>query len=173
MTEKEYIREQILLAHSKTNAANIVRWVGNSANRFEVLVQLFLYDEPLIVQRAAWPLSYCAKKHPEYLQKYFKPIIAHMKDDSRHPAVRRNITRILEAINIPKKYHGEIMNECFRYIENPHEKVAVQAFSLTILENLSKTYPEILPELKLIIQERMPHATAAFKSRAKKILKKL
>ena len=40
------------------------------------------------------------------------------------------------------------MTACFNYIPNPDEAIAVKAFSLTVLENLSKQYPEILPELK-------------------------
>jgi hypothetical protein len=65
------------------------------------------------------------------------------------------------------------MDICFTYIADPQEKVAVKAFSLTILENLSHQYPEIRNELKLIIEERWEHETAAFRSRAKKILKAL
>jgi hypothetical protein len=65
------------------------------------------------------------------------------------------------------------MDICFRYIAFPNEAVAVKAFSLTVLQNLSKTYPEILPEIKLLIEERWDHETAAFKSRAKKILGKV
>jgi hypothetical protein len=34
-------------------------------------------------------------------------------------------------------------------------------------------YPEIIPELKLIIKERFEIESAAFKTRAKNILKKL
>jgi hypothetical protein len=49
--------------------------------------------------------------------------------------------------------------------------VAIKAFALTVLQNLSAVYPDIKPELKLIIEERWPHETAAFHSRARKILK--
>jgi hypothetical protein len=43
---------------------------------------------------------------------------------------------------------------------------------LTILSNLSKEHPDILAELKLIIEEQWEHSTPAFRSRAKKILAK-
>jgi hypothetical protein len=48
----------------------------------------------------------------------------------------------------------------------------VKAFSLTILEQLSKEYPEILAEIITVIEERWEYETAAFHSRARKILKK-
>jgi hypothetical protein len=64
------------------------------------------------------------------------------------------------------------MNTCFDFVADHETLPAIKAFSLTILENLSAVYPDIKAELKLVIEERWPHETAAFKSRAKKILKK-
>jgi hypothetical protein len=65
------------------------------------------------------------------------------------------------------------MSKCFEYITSENETVAVKVFSMTILANLSKVYPEIKPELKLILEEHWDQKTAGFKSRAKKILKTL
>ncbi len=62
---------------------------------------------------------------------------------------------------------------CFEYIASPTEAVAVKAFSLSILQNLSKHYPEIRQEIVLIINERCPYETAAFRVRAKKVLKNM
>ena len=65
------------------------------------------------------------------------------------------------------------MNAWFAFIEKPSTPVAIKAFALTTLFNLSKYYPEIKQELKLIIEDRMDNKTPAFKSRGKKILKQL
>ena len=45
-------------------------------------------------------------------------------------------------------------------------------FSLTVLANLSKKYPEIIPEIKVLIEEQLPHQSTGFKSRANKLLKR-
>jgi hypothetical protein len=65
------------------------------------------------------------------------------------------------------------MTACFQFISDVDTPVAVKAFSLTLLDNLSKEYPEITPELKLIIEDRWNDETPAFKSRAKKILQRI
>jgi hypothetical protein len=65
------------------------------------------------------------------------------------------------------------MDICFSYVEDPVEAVAVKAFSLTVLGNLAKQYPEIIPEIKLLIEEQLGRQTAAFKSRAKMFLKEV
>jgi hypothetical protein len=121
---------------------------------------------------SAWPLSYRIQNHPLLAKPYYKKFIEQLSDEQTHPAARRNIVRLFQFIEIPKRYHGSIMDICFRYVNSPGEAIAVKAFSLRILENLSSQYPEILPELKTIIEARWELETPAFRSRARKILKK-
>ena len=63
------------------------------------------------------------------------------------------------------------MNICFDYVADVKEAVAVKAFALTVLGNLAKDHSDIIPEIKLLIEEQLPRQTAAFKSRAKRLLK--
>ena len=165
------LREEILKEHSKAHCLKIVKWIGDSQQRFDLLFHHFINDEYRVVQRAAWPVSYCVIAYPTLIRKHWSKLVKNLQKKDLHTAVKRNSVRLLQDISIPEKYQGEIMDICFRYIESPTETVAVKAFSLTVLENLSKKYPEILPELKLLINERLPYETAAFRSRAKKILK--
>jgi len=105
------------------------------------------------------------------MENNFKKLVSNLKKPNLHDAVKRNTVRMLQSVSIPEKYEGEIMEICFKYIESPKEAVAVKAFSLAILEKLAKKYPEIIPEVKLLIEDQMPHQTAAFKTRSKKFLK--
>ena len=167
------IREALLTEHSKAQCKTIVQYIGSDKKKFAELMRLFVGDEYRVIQRAAWPLSYCARQHPELITPYFGHLLAMLQKPGVHNAVARNVTRVLKDISIPKKYHGKIMTICFDFVSDINTPVAVKAFSLTILDNLSNDYPEIAPELKLIIEERWEHETAAFKSRAKKILRRM
>lgn len=167
------LRETILKEHSRANCTRIAKWVGSNQQRFDELFDLFLNDEYLVVQRAAWPLSYAVIAHPPLIQKHFGRLLKNLRKPGLHDAVKRNTVRLLQDIIIPKKYHGDVMNICFDYIISPNEKPAVKAFSLTVLQHLSKDYPEIKQELKTIIEDRWDLESTAFKSRAKKILKEL
>lgn len=167
------LRSTILAEHSKANCDKIIKWVGNDPHRFEELFNLFLNDEYRVVQRAAWPLSYCVIRHPELIKKHFSKLIKNLHKHGIHDSVKRNTLRLLQEISIPEKFHGDLMNTCFNYIITPTEKPAIKAFSLTILENLSKIYPEIKQELKTVIEDRWDFETAAFHSRARKILKNI
>lgn len=165
------LREEILKEHSRAQRIKIVEWIGGSPQRFDELFRLFVGKEPTVVQRASWPLSYIVQNHPEWMDNKFKELISKLQEPNLHDAVKRNGVRLLQYVDIPVKYQGDIMNICFGYVESPQEAVAIKAFSLTVLGNLAKQYPDIIPEIKLLIQEQLPHQTAAFASRAKKLLK--
>ncbi len=167
------LRDAILTEHTKTQTDKIVRWVGNNQKRFDELFALFAGSDKKLEQRAAWPLSYVVAANPDLVKKHFGSLVKKLKQPGIHNAVRRNGIRLMQAIEIPEKYQGEVMNLCFDYIADPKEKAAVKAFSLTVLQNLSRQYPEIKPELKTIIEDRWDMETAAFRARARKVLKSL
>ena len=88
-------------------------------------------------------------------------------------AVKRNVVRILQNAEIHEDLHGAVMNTCFELLADPKEAIAVRCFSMTVLDNLSKSYPEIRQELIAIIEDQLEHEpTAGFRARAKKILRK-
>jgi hypothetical protein len=167
------LKEEILKEHSKAQCTKIVKWVGSSQQRFDGLFSLFLNDEYRVVQRAAWPVCYCVDEHPALINKHWKELMQYLKKTNLHDAVKRNSLRLMQDIELPEKHHGEIMDRCFTYMESPKESLAVKVFSMSVLGNLAKHYPEIKAELKLIIEDQLPHQSAGFKSRAKKILKQL
>ncbi|UEG49184.1 hypothetical protein LK994_11130 [Ferruginibacter lapsinanis] len=164
--------DEIIKEHTKAQCEKIVHWVGASQLRFDQLFNLFLQNQGKITQRSAWPVSYCIEAHPELIQKHFPALLKNLQHTNLHDAVKRNSIRLLQYTDIPKKYQGRVMDICFQYLASPAEAVAVKVFSLYVLIKLSRLYPEILPEIKLMVEEQLPHQTAAFKSAAKKVLTK-
>ena len=167
------LREELLKEHSKAQCNKIVKWVGSNQPRFDELFKLFQQDEYRVVQRAAWPMGYCVSAHPKFIEKHWSKIIKNLDKPNLPDAVKRSTIRFLQDIDIPEKYHGDILNICFNYLESPAESLAVKVFSMSVVGNLAKYYPEIIPELKLIIGDQILHQTVGFRTRAKKVLKQI
>jgi len=164
------LRSLLLAEHSKSQRDKIVHWIGGDAKRFDQLIKLFLEDEDSkVIQRAAWPLSYAAIAHPQLVHKHLGKLLKNLEKPNIHEAVRRNTLRLLQDIPLPEKYHGIIMDTCFRLVTDPQQKPATKAFSLTILDKLSHVYPDIRQELLTIINDQWENESAAFRSRAGKI----
>jgi len=169
------IKEDLLKEknQTKTKALAIAEYACSSQKHFKELIKCFLANEYRLGQRAAWSVSWAARKKPELIKPYIKDLVGQLGRTDVHDAVIRNSVRVLEAIEIPEELHGDVMNACFAFIEKPSTPAAIKAFSLTTLFNLSKFYPEIKNELRVIIENNWENETAAFKSRGKKILKLL
>jgi hypothetical protein len=166
--EKELLKKQTLVQCNR-----IIKYIGDKELQFAELMKLFFGGEYRLTQHAAWPMSYCIQKYPILAKPYLKKFIDQLSDSNAHTAAKRNIVRLLQFVEIPKRFHGKLMNICFQFISNPEEAIAVKAFSLSILSNLVKIYPEILPEIKTVIEARWEFETPAFRSRARKILKQV
>ncbi len=168
------LRSQILKEHSKENAQKIANWIGNDQERFASLIQLFLHDEYRVVQRAAWVISMVADEHPYLISSQLDVIVHKLQEPGLPVAVKRNVVRILQTVDIPEHLQGMVMEYCFSFLADPKKAIAVRAFAMTVLINLSKTYPEIKPELKLLIEEGLTQSpSAGYKARARAVLKEL
>src|ERR1700754_2272714 len=124
------LHQLLLDEHSKKQTDRIVNYIGGDKERFARLIELFFEGDYRVTQRAAWPLSYCVRRHPQLIQPYFKRLLDNLNRKDIPVAVVRNTVRLLQDVTIPKKYHGRIMNSCFEYIQSPETPIAVRAFSL-------------------------------------------
>lgn len=167
------LQKQLLKEHSKANCILIVNWVGQNETRFAHLVGLFLQGPYRLTQRAAWPISYCAKTHPELMLTHLKKVVAFAANPMATVSTKRNVVRLLQFIEIPKVHYGRIAEMCFRFLADKKETVAVQVFSMTVLVAITQHQPALARELRLLLEERLPYATSGFKARARKVLMKL
>lgn len=168
------LREEILQEHSKENSLRIAGWIGHHASRMKQLIELFLHDEYRVVQRAAWIMSIVAEKQPQLLTPHLHVMVNRMGDDGIPVAVKRNVVRVLQHLDIPDDLQGPVMDHCFRFLEDRQETVAVKAFSMTVLARLAKLYPDIRQEIVLLIEDLLREgATPGIVSRGKRTLKEL
>ena len=167
------IRNQLLKAHSKLNATFISDFIGNDKVKFDQLVKLFLANESRVTQRAAYSLSISIDKYPSLLDPYIGILIGNLDNINLHIAVIRNTVRVLQNIEIPKRYEGKLTTKCFDYLTDNNQPKAVKVFSMTILANMAKKYPELKNELILIIKDLMEFGSPGILSRGKKVINQL
>jgi hypothetical protein len=167
------LRETILKEHSKKQCQKIVAWVDDDKKRFAELIYLMLNDEYRVAQRAAYPVSYCVRKHPGLIKPWFGKMIKKMGDKTAHDAVRRNSLRILEDVNIPEKYCGGLFEISNQYLHNLKEPIAVRAFSISVMCNIAKKFPELKTEVKLNAESLLQCGIPALEARGRNVLKEL
>lgn len=163
------IRYALLEVHSKAQAEKIVEYVGDDTERFAELMRLFLGDSYRITQRAGWPLSNCVERHPELIRPYFSKLLKQLDREDVHVAVRRNVVRLLQFVEIPKRYAGRVFDACYSLLADPNEPVAVRVFSMTVAAGIAKDSSELLEELRLVATEYPHLMTPGFRARFRRV----
>jgi hypothetical protein len=149
----------------------IVKYIGGDRSRFKELMDVFFSGEYRLTQRAAWPISYIAEEQPQLIRPFIGRCIA-MLGEKHHPAIHRNILRMFEVTAIPEKYSAGLLDHCFRFIASESHPVAVRAFAITVASNITRNFPELNRELRLLLDELLVHPQPpAIRSRVKKALK--
>lgn len=158
---------------SKWKAMKVAEYACTSPEAFRELMHCFESDEYRLAQRAAYSVSMATDLHPELIEPYIGVLIGQLKRTDVHDAIIRNSARILQDVTIPAEFHGELMDAAFGIVSNRQITIAIRTFCLTILFNLSKIYPEIRKELRVLIEESIEFEPPAFVSRGRKILKRI
>jgi hypothetical protein len=136
------------------------------------LAELALDRDQTVSSRALWVLGYCDEMEPQRIKPFHARLIPNLKHKNLHPGVIRNTLRFFQEHPVPKKYESFMLDLCYAFLKNPSEAIAVRAFSVTVIFNISKPYPELLQELLMVLNELSVHEDgAAMRARIKNTIK--
>ena len=117
------------------------------------LVKLTLGEDLTLSMRASWALQHISFKNPELISTHISSLIKFLRKEKQHTGAIRNVIRLFHEIAIPEKYCGELFDLCMSYTKNATLPHAVRAFSITVLGDICKKYPELKPEVELVLNE--------------------
>lgn len=166
------LEEALAQEHSLVQAQKISVWAIESKANLKRLMQAFFGKNKSAVQRASWSASKAFELKPEWFDVYIPQLIACLHKPI-HGSVRRNSLRMLQHMQIPESHKGELIEIVFTLLADSTTESAAKAFGMSVACNIVQEYPELGKELKILIEDQLPFATPSFKSRAKKIIKKL
>lgn len=147
-------------------------YIGSDPQRFAQLMALFFTAGYRIQQRASWAVMHCVDQHPELVGPYLEKMVD-LLDQPVHDSVKRNTTRILRHVPIPVSLYGNAVNHCFRLLADPASTPAIKVYSMYVLLRIVRDEPELAPELRLTIEENLPHSSKGFQSAARNVLQAL
>jgi hypothetical protein len=159
--------------HTLAIKNKIIRYVGTDPKRFKQLVTIFLGDNYRLTQWAGWPLSGIVLKHPHLIKPYLRMVLLSVDRPGMHVAVKRNVMRLFQFIDIPKNLRGLAFDKAFSLFSNTTEPIAVKVFAMTVMTQVAMAEPELKNEVVIAIEEQLPYGSAAFKNRAGRLLKEL
>lgn len=167
------IQEMLNKEHSRRQTGRVVKAIGTNPERFKELLACYYSTDPVIAQRAAWALGHCVPQYPGLIKNHLKKLLLFIQKPGLHSAMKRNVVRMLEYIEIPENLEGLAADVCFQFIKDPKETIAVKAFSLGVLLRLSLKYPDLQPELIGELDRLSNGSSAGLKNRIGKVRARL
>ena len=167
-----YLKKLLLQEHSKIQTLKIVNYVGGAQDRFDALFDIFSNDEYRLILRASWAINYCIEKHPFLIASHYTNILKLLTPSSPN-AVKRNITRMLQFVEIPEEWTGSVYDQCFSFVTSVNEPIAVRCFSMQVLNNISLGIPELENELRELLMDIKELESPGIRTRSRKLLKLL
>ncbi len=165
------LKASLINDQSKENAVRISDWIGDDQLRMAQLMELFFSGGSRMTQRAAYPLIYISDRNTDLFKPYLEKMIDFMSDEV-HDAVIRNSHRLFQSISFPEELEGKLYDKCINYLRSPKYAVAIRVFSMTVLANLCKKYPDLVIEVLPLIEDILEITeSAGMKSRGKKTIK--
>lgn len=185
MTNEELYKELSYVNHSRENRKKYALLIISNPELIPKVLDILFQVNDKTSCRAAWLLEFVARENLDSILSYLDRFTENMHTVHQDPAVRP-VAKICEYL-IEAYYHRDI-NHTKDYLKPEHkeriielsfdymitdQKVAAKAYSMNTLYLLGKEYEWIHPELSMILERDFNLGTAAFKARARHLLKKL
>jgi len=185
LTKEELYKELSYVNHSRENRKKYALLVISNPELIPKVLDVLFQINDKISCRAAWLLEFVARENLDSILPYLDRFTKVMHNVHLDPAVRP-VAKICEYL-IGAYYHKN-NNHTKDYLKTEHkeriielsfdymitdQKVAVKAYSMNSLFLLGTEYDWIHPELITILEKDFNANSAAFKARARHLLKKL
>ncbi len=185
MTTEQLYDELNYVDHSRANRLKYANLLIAQPELIPKLLDILFMVDDKISCRAAWVLEFMCGEQLDEIIPYLDVFTANMKRVHLDPAVRP-IAKICEYLvmdyyskednkmqtALTASHREHIVEACFDWMIND-EKVAPKAYAMHTLFLLGNDIEWIHPELALILNRDFQVQSAAFKARARHILKKI
>jgi len=164
---------------NSTLGIKAVDWIATSAIEnpviFRKLLEYSYSGEKKLAFRASWTLTKVCDKFPELIYPHLSYLIESLPKINNE-SVQRSFLRIISISDLNKvtrSNHGILAEYCFSMLRSGFSAIAIKAYSMDILYNLSIIYPELANELATSIRILSEDASAGIKAKGRSILKKI
>ncbi|WP_040278042.1 hypothetical protein [Psychroserpens damuponensis] len=185
MTTEALYKELNYVNHSREKRLHYANLVIDHPELIPKLLDILFRVDDKISCRAAWVFEFMCSKDIESCIPYLDVFTENIHRVHLDPAVRP-VAKVCECLanayygkednnvkNTLLHHHKEkIVESCFDWLIND-EKVAPKAYGMNALYLLGTEIDWIHPELALILERDFSSQSAAFKARARHILKKI
>lgn len=140
-----------------------------------LLLKFSLEGDSTLSFRASYALTKIEEAKPGELKPFYGRLISSLPS-LIHVGVTRSFLKILTLTRLDEldqKHYGVLADSCFGWLNDSKSAIAIKAYSMELLYNLTFIYPELSVELSASLARNIEEGSAGVKARGRQILNKL
>ncbi len=131
----------------KRDPKKFVSWYKAHPDELQELIDMILrLDEYPYKEYASWILTHLCKSG-EFDFQYLYPDLVDLTFRTDNQSVLRNVVQCITTLTITDYRESEFIDQLIGFIQNSDNKVALHVYSIYVLIQFVKRYPELLPEI--------------------------
>jgi hypothetical protein len=149
--------------------------VGDDAKLFKEVLDLAYQQKSPLCMRAARVADFCCERNPELVRPYLVKIVKDLPG-LKDMAVKRVFMHILTRHSWveDEEAMGKMVDTLFKWLLDDTQAIAIKAYSMIILENITKVLPDLTGEMIAVLEETIPFWDSfALQSGGRRLLKRL
>lgn len=151
MDKKDKFRNALDVPIHKLSIDALVQDICNQPESLKDMYQLISDGKTVVSWRAIWVCEKVSELHPGWFVPFYNDILQHLLVCG-HDGSKRLLLSILYNIPVPASLPVDLLNFCLDHMLSPQESIGVQALSIRMAYQLCKGEPELLQELRLILE---------------------
>lgn len=151
-----------------------VSTIGNNPELFKKVLDFALEDEGAYSQRAGRVINFIAVNNPEMIKPFMQDLVIKLPTFKTGGLKRSIIKTISErSLDFDDETLGALVNTCFEWVNDSQEEIAIKAYAMDVLYQISHLHPDLKLELIATFEHLIPESSAGIKVRCEKFLRKL
>ncbi len=149
--------------------------VGNDAKLFKEVLELAYQQTPPVCMRAARVADLCCERNPELIRPYLVKMVKDLPG-LQDMAVKRVFMHILirHSWVEDEEAMAKLVDTLFKWLLDDAQAVAIKAYAMAILENITKVLPDLKGEMIVVLEETIPFWDSfALQSGGRRLVKRL
>lgn len=144
-------------------------YVHSTMGAFDQMMQKAFENEGKESWRAARIIDISCEGNEKLVRPYIQDIC--MRLPKLNESSQRSFLRLFSRLDTKEfgNQGGFLINFCFEALTHMNKPVAVKAISMTIIHRFGAEEPDLLNELKLVIEDMAEYMSPAFKGRARQL----
>jgi hypothetical protein len=122
--------------------------------------------------KSSWIIGTLATFDPTFPTKYSDRVLAILKA-ATVGGVQREMLKTISRVKLKPEVHGSLIDLCFRMLHNHELDVAVKYYSIYIIEDALKVYPELKDELIASLEPQLELYNDSWRKYNKRRIEKL